>query len=70
MHPISIIRVAMRWTPIGKRKTGRPKRLSYIRVQGNEGEQLDTGTGSKMVSWRSLVTALCVNQHDEDYVCK
>lgn len=50
MHPISIIRVAMRWTPTGKRKTGRPKRLSYIRGQGNEGEQLDTGTGSKMVS--------------------
>lgn len=72
IHATSIPRVALRWTPTGKRKRGRPKRdLEKINRERNEGEQLDITWGrvqrwlQDRPIWRSLVTALCASQHEE-----
>jgi hypothetical protein len=71
MHPDSIPRVAMRWTPQGKRKRGRPKETWRRSV---EKEMKDLGWSWGQIQhwsqdrqhWRSLVVALCAKQHEED----
>ena len=45
MHP----RVALRWTPTGKRKRGRPKENWRRCVEGDERKRLDMGTSSALV---------------------
>lgn len=74
MHPISILRVAMRLTPTGKRKRGTPKKKDISvdkRVKENNWTWGQVQRWSQdRPTWISLVTALCVNQHKEDYVSK
>ena len=67
----SIPRVAMRWTPGGKRARGRPKE-TWRRSVEREMKALGWSWGqvTKLATdrqhWRSLVSALCVIPHEED----
>ena len=67
----SIPRVAMRWTPGGKRARGRPKE-TWRRSVEREMKALGWSWGQVMKlatdrqHWRSLVSALCVIPHEED----
>ena len=71
MEPSSIPKVAMRWTPDGKRKRGRPKETWRRSV---EKEMKDNGWSWGQIqhqaedrhNWRSLVAALCASKHEED----
>ena len=71
MHPTSIPRVALRWTPAGKRKRGRPKE-TWRRSVEKEMKDKDWTWGQiqhwsqDRQAWRSLVMALCASQHEED----
>jgi len=69
--PEAIPRVAMRWTPAGKRKRGRPK-LTWRRSVENEMREVGW-TWSQVQHWASdrqhfysLVSALCATKHCED----
>ena len=67
----SIPRVAMRWTPGGKRARGRPKE-TWRRSVERETKALGWSWGqvTKLATdrqhWRSFVSALCVIPHEED----
>jgi hypothetical protein len=71
MHPTSIPRVALRWTPTGKRKRGRPKE-TWRRSVEKEMKEKDWTWGQVQhwshdrQAWKSLVMALCAFQHEED----
>ena len=67
----SIPRVAMRWTPGGKRARGRPKetwRRSVEREMKAPGWSWDqvTKLATDRQHWRSLVSTLCMIPHEED----
>ena len=68
MHSDSITRVAMRWTPSGKRKTQR--NLETLGREGNEGGRMDIGTSTTVVVRKTTleisVMALCAMSHEED----
>ena len=71
MHPDAIPRVALRWTPTGKRKRGRP-RETWRRSTDKEMKEKQWTWGQIQLwsqdrqAWRALVTALCASQHEED----
>ncbi|XP_062611961.1 uncharacterized protein LOC134273759 [Saccostrea cucullata] len=71
MHPTSIPRVALKWTPPGKRKRERPKETWRRSVEKEMGKnrwtwgQIQKWTQDRP-AWKSLVTALCAIQHEED----
>ena len=71
MQPDSIPRVAMRWTPPGRRKRGRPRetwRRTTEREMNSQGwtwGQIQRLSQDRQ-QWRALVMALCANQHEED----
>ena len=71
MHPTSIPRVALRWTPTGKRKRGRPKE-TWRRFVEKEMKEKDWSWGQvqhwsqNRQAWKSLVMALCALPHEED----
>ena len=72
MEEMAIPKVAMRWTPIGKRSRGRPKetwRRSVEKEMKNEHwswGQVQTWARDR-TQWRSLVAALCADvRHEED----
>jgi len=61
----------LRWTPDGKRRTGRPKETWRRTV---EGELRDLGMTWREAErkaqdrqlWRTMVMASCANMHEED----
>ena len=64
-------RVAMRWTPAGKRKRGRPK-LTWRRSVEKEMKAVGW-SWNQVQHWASdrqyfssLVSALCATEHEED----
>ena len=67
----AIPRVAIRWTPAGKRKRGRPKETwrrtveTEMKVNGWTWNTLENSARDRE-QWRSLVGALCAEQHFED----
>ena len=69
--PTAISRVALRWTPAGKRNRGRPKETrrrtveADMRNQGWTWNSLENSARDRD-KWRSLVGALCAEQHLED----
>ena len=71
MDPSAIPRVAMRWTPPGTRKQGRPKE-TWRRSVEKEMKQLGWSWGqvqhwaTDRQHWRSLVKTLCATKHEED----
>ena len=70
-EPTALPRVALRWTPAGKRRTGRPKE-TWRRT--TERQMKDKGwtwgymerCAADRPRWRSLVAALCEQYHDGD----
>lgn len=66
-----ITKIALRWTPDGRRKRGRPKETWRRMV---EQEMKDMGMTWREIEkkakdrqlWRALVTALCADGHEED----
>ena len=71
MPLIAIPRVAMRWTPDGKRKRGRSKETWRRSVEREMKEKVwSWGEVVKLAKdkqqWRSLVTALCADINEED----
>ena len=71
MEESAIPRVALRWTPIGRRPRGRPKETwrrsveKEMRTENWSWGQVQTWAKDR-IHWRTLVTALCANQRDED----
>ncbi|KAL9983368.1 hypothetical protein ACROYT_G005527 [Oculina patagonica] len=71
MDPSSIPRVALHWTPTGKRARGRPKETwrrtveKEMRESGLSWGEL-TKNAKNRQQWRNLVTAFCVQGHEED----
>ena len=71
MPPTSIPRIAMRWTPAGNRRRGRPKETLRRSVE-REMKALGWSWGqvAKLAAdrtrWRSSVSALCASTHEED----
>ena len=69
--PTAISRVALRWTPAGKRSRGRPKETwrrtveAEMNLQGWKWNTLEKSAKDRD-EWRSLVGALCAEQHFED----
>ena len=71
MGATSIPKIAMRWTPAGKRNRGRPKETWRRSVEKEMKERGWTwGRIQNMAAdrqrWRSSVKALCASQHEED----
>jgi hypothetical protein len=71
MPQASNTRIAMRWTPEGKRPRGRPKETWRRTVERELKETGETWgslqkTAQDRLQWRSLVEALCATQHEED----
>jgi hypothetical protein len=71
MDPDSIPRTALRWTPQGKRKRGRPK-TTWRRTVESELKELGITWGEAQKrakdrnDWRSIVVALCSTGNEED----
>ena len=71
MDTNAIPRVALHWTPEGKRKKGRPK-ITWRRTIEKELQQQHQswGTIEKMAKdrckWRSFVAALCASRRNRD----
>ena len=71
MPPTSIPRVAIRWTPTGNRRRGRPKE-TWRRSVEREMKALGWSWGqvAKLAAdrprWRSSVSALCASTHEEN----
>ncbi|KAK2175202.1 hypothetical protein NP493_743g00031 [Ridgeia piscesae] len=72
----SIPKVALRWTPAGKRKRGRPK-MTWRQSVMAELKEMGLSCGEAQASakdrtfWRSIVVALCPTGDEEDkYVSK
>ena len=69
--PDAISRVAIRWTPAGKRKRGRPKETwrrtveTEMKANGWTWNTIENSARDRE-QWRSLVGALCAEQHFED----
>ena len=65
-------KVALRWTPPGNRKRGRPKTTWRRTVQKELNElglsmgQAETAAKDRM-RWKGLVSALCPARDEEDY---
>ena len=71
MPLVAIPRVAMRWTPGGKRKSGRPRETWRRSVERELKEKgWSCGQVVKLAKdrqhWRYLAMALCAETHDED----
>ena len=71
MPPAALPRVALRWTPDGRRKRGRPKE-TWRRTVEKEMEE-DSWTWGHLErralyrsQWHTLTEALCVSKHEED----
>ena len=69
--PTAIPKVALRWTPAGKRSRGRPKETWRRTVEAEMKQQSWSWssleiTASDRDKWRSLVGALCADQHFKD----
>ena len=66
-----ITRVALRWTPEGKRRQGRPKITwrrtveAEMKAAGKTWGQLQTDAQDRE-AWRKLVLALCASGHKQD----
>ena len=71
MPPSRIPRTALRWTPTGKRKVGRPK-ITWRRTVEAELKELKKTWGQAQAiaqdrnRWRELVAALCPTWDEED----
>jgi len=71
MPPAALPRVALRWTPDGHRKRGRPKETWRRTVEKEMKENswtwghLERRTPERS-QWRTLAEALCVSKHEED----
>ena len=71
MPPTTIPRIAMRWTPAGSRRRGRPKE-TWRRSVEREMKALGWSWGqvAKLAAdrprWHSSVSALCASTHEED----
>ncbi|XP_078355676.1 uncharacterized protein LOC144640384 [Oculina patagonica] len=71
MMPTDLPRVALRWTPDGRRKRGRPKetwrRTVEREMRDNEWTwgHLERAAADRS-QWRFLVEALCVSVHEEE----
>ena len=71
MPPAALSRVALRWTPDGRRKRGRPKERWRRTVEKEMKENSWTWghlerRAPDRSQWRSLTEALCVSDHEED----
>ena len=71
MPLVAIPQVAMRWTPDGKRKRGRPRESQRRSVEREIKEKgWSWGQVVKLAEdkqhWYSIVMALCAEMHDED----
>ena len=71
MPPAALPRVALRWTPDGHRKRGRPKETWRRTVEKERKENSWTwghleGQAPDRSQWRTLAEALRVSQHKED----
>ena len=67
----NITKIALRWTPQGKRNRGRPKTTWRRTVLADlEKEHLTWGEAEKKAKnrteWRSFVVALCLRGDEED----
>jgi hypothetical protein len=66
-----VIKVALRWTPEGKRKRGRPKTTwrrtieNEIRERGYTWGTMERKANNKE-EWRKLVLAICAMRHNKD----
>ena len=71
MEQDHISKVALRWTPPGKRKPGRPK-TTWRRTVTQELEQMNLSWGEAQhaardrMQWRSLIEALCPIGDEEE----
>ena len=71
MNQDAIPRIAMRWTPDGRRKRGRPRETwrrsceKEMKRSGMTWGQIQKRATDRQ-QWRSLVLALCANGHEED----
>ena len=69
--PSSIPRIALKWTPDGKRPKGRPRETWRRTIEREMKEngwtwgQLQKQAGDR-TRWRALVAALYANEHEED----
>ena len=66
-----ISKVALRWTPDGKRKRGRPKETwrrmveNEMKIIGKTWRVIEKKAKDRHL-WRRLVEALCADGHEED----
>ena len=62
MPPTSIPRIAMRWTPAGNRRRGRPNKRDVEKVRGarDEGSRVELGPGRKAGSGQTTMAFLGV----------
>ena len=71
MEPSAIPRVAVHWTPPGKRTRGRPRETwrwtveKEMRAEGVSGEVLGKKAKDRQ-QWRSLVMAFRAQRHEKD----
>ena len=70
MPPAALTRVALRWTPDGRRKRGRPKETWRRTVEKEMKENSWTwghleGQAANRSQWRTLAEASCVSKHEE-----
>ena len=71
MPPAALPRVALRWTPDGRRKRGRLKETWRRTVEKEMKENSWTWghlerRAPNRSQWRTLTEALCVSEHEED----
>ena len=71
MEPEAIPKVALKWTPDGRRARGRPKETWRRSVEKELRDQSWTWreiqkSAKDREQWRSLVAALFAKQHEED----
>ena len=70
----NISKTALKWTPVGKRKRGRPKKRRRTVEKELEQLYLNWGQAAKQATdrtkWSTLVSAQCASGHKEDYVIK
>ncbi len=69
--PEEDLRIAMKWTPPGKRRRGRPS-MTWRRMVEKERDQRWRSwaevavTAADRSGWRAEVSALCATRHEED----
>ena len=71
MPKVSIPKVALRWTPPGRRKPGRPK-ITWRKSVMAELQDMGLSWGEAQAAakdrtpWRNVVVALCTTGDEED----